>query len=93
VIAAGISVRYLPLGLPREVVTYAGSVLWEAMVYGLAPLARSWSAADSRLSRCIHTFSLLCLPDLDRAIRNGFARLALACVLPFARIDVEMQIN
>lgn len=40
VIAAGVGVRYLPLGLPREVVKYAGSVLWGAMVYGLIALAR-----------------------------------------------------
>jgi hypothetical protein len=40
VIAAGLAVRYVPLGLPAGVVKYAGSTLWGAMVYGLVACLR-----------------------------------------------------
>ncbi|MBB5759850.1 hypothetical protein HNR00_004587 [Methylorubrum rhodinum] len=40
VIAAGIAVRFVPLGLPAGVVKYAGSTLWGAMVYGLVACIR-----------------------------------------------------
>ena len=38
VIAAGLALRLLGLGLPGPVVKWGGSVLWGAMVYGLVGL-------------------------------------------------------
>ena len=38
VIAAGLALRLLELGLPGPVVKWGGSVLWGAMVYGLVGL-------------------------------------------------------
>ena len=71
VIAAGVGVRYLPLGLPREVVKYTGSVLWGAMVYGLIALARP-AAPVARLAAIalivavlVELFRLVHTPGLD----------------------------
>ncbi|MCP2082363.1 MULTISPECIES: DUF2809 domain-containing protein [Methylorubrum] len=71
VIAAGVGVRYLPLCLPREVVKYAGSVLWGAMVYGLVALARP-AAPVARLAAIaliaavlVELFRLVHTPGLD----------------------------
>ncbi|MDH6667550.1 UNVERIFIED_ORG: hypothetical protein M2442_003549 [Methylorubrum zatmanii] len=71
VIAAGVGVRYLPLGLPKEVVKYAGSVLWGAMVYGLVALARP-AAPVARLAAIalivavlVELFRLVHTPGLD----------------------------
>ena len=71
VIAAGIGVRYLPLGLPREVVKYAGSMLWGAMVYGLSALVRP-AAPIGRLAAVallvavlVELFRLVHTPELD----------------------------
>lgn len=78
VIAAGIGVRLLPLGLPREVVKYAGSVLWGAMVYGLVALVRP-TAATGRLAAValalavlVELFRLVHTPELD-AFRRTLA--------------------
>lgn len=71
VIAAGIGVRFLPLGLPREVVKYAGSVLWGAMVYGLVafvqPAARPIRLAAVALAVAVlvELFRLVHTPGLD----------------------------
>ncbi|CAO4149663.1 ribosomal maturation YjgA family protein [Methylorubrum aminovorans] len=71
VIAAGIGVRYLPLGLPREVVKYAGSVLWGAMVYGLVAFLRPTTAvgrlasAALALAVLVELFRLIQTPELD----------------------------
>lgn len=77
-IAAGIGVRLLPLGLPREVVKYAGSVLWGAMVYGLVALVRP-TAATGRLAAValalavlVELFRLVHTPELD-AFRRTLA--------------------
>lgn len=71
VIAAGLGVRYLPLGLPKEVVKYAGSVLWGAMVYGLIAFARP-AAPVARLTAIalivavlVELFRLVHTPGLD----------------------------
>ncbi|AMB46121.1 DUF2809 domain-containing protein [Methylobacterium sp. AMS5] len=71
VIAAGVGVRYLPLGLPREIVKYGGSVLWGAMVYGLVALGRP-SAPVLRLAAValivavlVELFRLVHTPGLD----------------------------
>ena len=79
VIAAGIGVRYLPLGLPREVVKYAGSVLWGAMVYGLVAFLRPTTAvgrlaaAALALAGLVELFRLVHTPELDafRLTRAG----------------------
>lgn len=78
VIAMGIGVRHLPLGLPREVVKYAGSVLWGAMVYGLVALVRP-RAATGRLAAValalavlVELFRLVHIPELD-AFRRTLA--------------------
>lgn len=71
VIAAGVGVRLLPLGLPREVVKYGGSVLWGAMVYGLAAFVRP-AAPVGRLAAVallvavlVELFRLVHTPWLD----------------------------
>ncbi|HEV2545625.1 MAG TPA: DUF2809 domain-containing protein [Methylobacterium sp.] len=71
VIVAGIGVRYLPFGLPREVVKYAGSVLWGAMVYGLiaflrpaAPVGRL-AVAAGLIAVLVELFRLVHTPGLD----------------------------
>ena len=86
VIAAGIGVRFVPLGLPREVVKYAGSVLWGAMVYGLIAFARP-TAATGRLALSalivavlVELFRLIHTPALDAF------RLTLAGQLLFGRV-------
>ncbi|MGN7123606.1 DUF2809 domain-containing protein [Methylorubrum thiocyanatum] len=68
VIAAGIGVRLLPLGLPREVVKYAGSVLWGAMVYGLLALVRP-TAATGRLAAV--ALALAVLVELFRLVHTS----------------------
>lgn len=86
VIAAGIGVRLLPLGLPREVVKYAGSVLWGAMVYGLVALVRP-SAAAGRLT--IIALSVAVLVELFRLVHTpglDAFRLTLAGQLLLGRI-------
>lgn len=71
VIAAGVGVRFLPLGLPREVVKYAGSVMWGAMVYGLVafvrPAARPIRLAAVALAVAVlvELFRLVHTPGLD----------------------------
>ncbi|MCJ2030298.1 DUF2809 domain-containing protein [Methylobacterium sp. J-043] len=71
VIAAGVGLRLVPLGLPREVVKYGGSILWGAMVYGLVAFVRS-TAATGRLAAVallaavlVELFRLVHTPGLD----------------------------
>lgn len=71
VIAAGLAVRFVPLGLPAGVVKYAGSTLWGAMVYGLIAALRP-AAAVHRLaltalavSATVEVFRLVHTPWLD----------------------------
>ncbi len=71
VIAVGIAVRLLPLGLPPMVVKYAGSILWGAMVYGivafLRPAARLGRVAAIALAAAVlvELFRLVHTPWLD----------------------------
>ncbi|WP_019904626.1 DUF2809 domain-containing protein [Methylobacterium sp. 77] len=67
VIGAGLTLRFVPLGLPMGIVKYGGSALWAAMVYGLvavlAPMGRLRGtvlvagaiALVVELSRLVHT--------------------------------------
>ncbi|WP_412759729.1 DUF2809 domain-containing protein [Methylorubrum subtropicum] len=71
VIAAGLAVRFVPLGLPAGVVKYAGSTLWGAMVYGLVACLRP-DAAVRRLAlvalviaAAVEFFRLVHTPWLD----------------------------
>ncbi len=42
-VAAGLGIRFAPLGLPWPVMKYGGSTLWAVMIYWvLAALLRSW---------------------------------------------------
>jgi hypothetical protein len=71
IIVAGLTLRFVPLGLPMGIVKYGGSALWAAMVYGLVAallvhrrvrtilLVAGAIALLVELSRLIHT------PELD----------------------------
>jgi hypothetical protein len=69
--AAGIAVRFLPLGLPPSLVKYAGSMLWAAMIYWLTStvLTRTRLPALVLISGCLATavefFKLYRSPGVD----------------------------
>ncbi len=71
VIAAGLAVRLVPLGLPAGVVKYAGSILWGAMVYGLVAVLRPAAAVRHlvllalAVSAAVEVFRLVHTPWLD----------------------------
>jgi len=79
VIAAGLAVRLVPLGLPAGVVNYAGSILWGAMVYGLVAVLRPAAAVRHlellalAVSAAVEVFRLVHTPWLDtfRLTRAG----------------------
>ena len=41
-IAAGLAVRFVPLGLPPSLVKYGGSTLWALMIYWIVSTVFSW---------------------------------------------------
>lgn len=52
-VAAGLTVRFAPLGLPWPVMKYGGSTLWAVMIYWvLAALLRSWKPVWLALLGC-----------------------------------------
>lgn len=71
VIAAGLAVRFVPLGLPAGVVKYAGSTLWGAMVYGLIACLRPGAAVRRlaltalAIAAAVEFFRLVHTPWLD----------------------------
>ena len=70
VIAAGLSLRLLPLGLPGPVTKWGGSVLWGAMVYGLVGLVlpvprRRILALAAAIAVAVEFFRLVHMPALD----------------------------
>ncbi|GJD71905.1 ribosomal maturation YjgA family protein [Methylobacterium goesingense] len=70
VIAAGLSLRLLPLGLPQAVTKWGGSVLWGAMVYGLVGLVlpqprRRILAVAASIALAVEVFRLVHTPGLD----------------------------
>ncbi|MEZ0251097.1 MAG: DUF2809 domain-containing protein [Methylobacteriaceae bacterium] len=71
VIAAGLAVRFVPLGLPVGVVKYAGSTLWGAMVYGLLAVVRPVTPVRRlalialAVSAAVEFFRLVHTPWLD----------------------------
>lgn len=86
VVAAGLGIRFLPLGLPAPVVKYAGSGLWGAMVYGL--LACAWPAARVR-RRAALALGIAALVELFRLVHAPWLdafRLTLAGQLLLGRV-------
>ncbi|NEU12187.1 DUF2809 domain-containing protein [Methylobacterium sp. BTF04] len=70
VIAVGLALRLVPLGLPGGVVKYGGSVLWGAMVYGLVAAvgpASRWRilAISALIAMAVELFRLVHAPWLD----------------------------
>jgi carbon starvation protein CstA len=70
-IAAGLAVRFAPLGLPLFVVKYGGSMLWALMVYWIiAALLPSWrllavALVAGTLATAVEFFKLYHSPMLD----------------------------
>lgn len=70
VIAAGLGLRLVPLGLPPAVTKWGGSLLWGAMVYGLVGLAltaprRRILAVAAGIAVAVEVFRLVHTPKLD----------------------------
>jgi len=70
VIAAGLALRLVALGLPGPVVKWGGSVLWGAMVYGLVGLVvplprRRIVAVAAAVALAVELFRLVHTPALD----------------------------
>ncbi|KQP31757.1 hypothetical protein ASF49_10005 [Methylobacterium sp. Leaf104] len=70
VIAAGLFLRLVPLGLPAAVTKWGGSVLWGAMVYGLVGLVLPWPrgrilALAAAIAVAVELFRLVHTPELD----------------------------
>lgn len=70
-IAAGLAVRFAPLGLPLFVVKYGGSTLWALMVYWIiSALLPSWrlltvALVAGTLATAVEFFKLYHSPALD----------------------------
>jgi hypothetical protein len=70
VIAAGLALRLVELGLPGPVVKWGGSILWGAMVYGLVGLVvplprRRIVAVAAAIALAVELFRLVHTPALD----------------------------
>lgn len=70
VIAAGLALQLVALGLPGPVVKWGGSVLWGAMVYGLVGLVvplprRRIVAVAAAIALAVELFRLVQTPALD----------------------------
>ena len=70
-IAAGLTIRLAPLGLPNALVKYGGSLLWALMIYWIAssvrplwPLMRG-ALVSSAIALCVELFKLYHTPLLD----------------------------
>jgi hypothetical protein len=69
-IAAGVTLRRVPLGLPPIIVKYGGSILWAMMIYWIVSSLRpAWRlraiAAAGLLATAIELFKLYHMPALD----------------------------
>jgi hypothetical protein len=70
-IAAGLAIRFAPLGLPAVVVKYGGSMLWALMIYWivstLLPLGRSLAVVSLAgvLATAVEFIKLYHSPSLD----------------------------
>lgn len=71
VVAAGLTLRLVPLGLPRPLVKYGGSALWGAMVHLVVltawPRLAGWPslAVAGLIAVAVETSRLVPLPPLD----------------------------
>ncbi len=70
-IAAGLTIRLAPLGLPNALIKYGGSLLWALMIYWIVssvrPLWRLMRGAlvSSAIAFCVELFKLYHVPLLD----------------------------
>jgi hypothetical protein len=70
-IAAGLTVRLTPLGLPNALVKYGGSLLWALMIYWIVSAVRPfWQLTTGALvsiaiAFCVELFKLFHMPLLD----------------------------
>jgi hypothetical protein len=70
-IAAGLTLRRVPLGLPIGVVKYGGSILWAMMLYALLATLRPTAAPHQlglgtlALATSVECFKLVHTPALD----------------------------
>jgi hypothetical protein len=70
-IAAGLTIRLAPLGMPNALVKYGGSLLWALMIYWIVssvrpmrPLTRG-AIVSSAVALCVELFKLYHAPLLD----------------------------
>jgi hypothetical protein len=79
---AGLTVRFVPLGLPHPVVKYGGSTLWALMIYwAVSTLLPSWRVRTvallaATLATAIELLKLFHSPALD-AFRHTLAGVVL----------------
>ncbi|WP_294190141.1 DUF2809 domain-containing protein [uncultured Sphingomonas sp.] len=70
-IAAGLTIRLAPLGLPNALVKYGGSLLWALMIYWIVSSVRSlWpltrgALVSGAIALCVELFKLYHAPLLD----------------------------
>lgn len=70
-IAAGLTIRLAPLGLPNAFVKYGGSLLWALMIYWIVSSVRPlWqlmrgALASIAITFCVELFKLYHTPLLD----------------------------
>ena len=70
-IAAGLTIRLAPLGLPNAFVKYGGSLLWALMIYWIVSSVRPlWqlmrgALVSSAIAFCVELFKLHHTPLLD----------------------------
>ena len=69
-IIAGITLRRVPLGLPKGMVKYGGSVLWALMIYWMVSTARPAWRVGAVVAACaaataVEFFKLYHAPALD----------------------------
>lgn len=70
-IAAGLTIRLVPLGLPDALVKYGGSLLWALMIYWIVSSARPlWpltrgALVSGAIALCVELFKLYHAPLLD----------------------------
>lgn len=70
-ILAGLTIRFVPMGLPASVVKYGGSLLWALMIYWIVSALRPhWSlprnaVASGAIALSVESFKLVHAPALD----------------------------
>ena len=70
-VAAGLTIRLAPLGMPNALIKYGGSLLWALMIYWIVSSVRPlWSLlrgaiVSSAVALCVELFKLYHTPLLD----------------------------